>query len=178
MTQVDSDSLSARRTAIDAGQAVEQAVAALYAEPGGPIEVDFAELAGLDVLADPRHLHQILVNLLSNARKYGRPPVRVAVRRADGVAEIGVSDEGEGVPPDFVPLLFDRFSRASTGVAPTHKGTGLGLYIVDQLARANGGSVRYEPNEPRGSRFVVRVPLAPRDRSMGQNSKIGANVEV
>jgi signal transduction histidine kinase len=130
---------------------------------------------GLGVLADTRHLHQILVNLLSNAHKYGgeEAEVRVQAGRLDtALVEVVVADDGEGVPPEFVPHLFERFSRATSGVASTRTGTGLGLYIVRELVAANGGTIRYEPNRPHGSRFVVELPVDPtRVRELNATSR-------
>jgi len=141
-------------------EAVADAVDGLVAGPAEGIRVDVE--AGIAVLADARHLQQILTNLLSNARKYGDGQVRVQVGRLDRAqVEICVADGGEGVPDDFVPHLFERFSRAQSGVAPTRSGTGLGLYIVRELVEANGGTIRFEPNRPSGSRFVVELPADP-----------------
>ncbi len=115
---------------------------------------------GLVVRADPDRLVQILINYVSNALKYGRPPVVIAATAVAGNAEIRVCDEGDGVAAEFVPRLFDRFTQASQGLLRTSEGTGLGLAIVEQLARAQGGKAWYERNEPSGSRFCVRLPLA------------------
>lgn len=122
----------------------------------GELEVDCA--TDRRARADPRFARQIVVNLLTNARKYGEPPVRAEIRAAGQAVELRVSDRGPGVPPAFVPQLFERFSRA----AEDHKdeGTGLGLSIVKELSRALGGEVHYEPVEPTGARFVVSLPAA------------------
>lgn len=74
-----------------------------------------------------------------------------------------VADHGEGVPHDFVPHLFERFTRATTGSAVTQKGTGLGLYIVWQLAHVNRARVTYQDNRPSGARFVLHLAAAPAD---------------
>ncbi len=74
-----------------------------------------------------------------------------------GGVTISLRDHGEGVPPEFVPRLFDRFSRAATGIAATVGGTGFGLYLVRQLAHANNGDATYEPAEPTGSIFSVHL---------------------
>jgi signal transduction histidine kinase len=113
----------------------------------------------LRVQADPAYLDEIVVNLVENADKYGAPPVIVRARQVGDVVELTVVDHGPGVPADFVPRLFERYTRPDD--TPHHlRGTGLGLYLVDKLARALGGSVRYEPNDPHGSRFVVTLPGA------------------
>ena len=113
---------------------------------------------GLRALADPHRLAQVLTNFISNALKYGQPPVRVTGRAVDDEVEICVSDEGAGVPDDFVPLLFEKFSQASRGPSRTAGGTGLGLAIVHRLVQAQSGRVWYEPGEPKGSRFCLRLP--------------------
>jgi signal transduction histidine kinase len=113
----------------------------------------------LYVLADPAHVDEIVVNLVENAGKYGAPPITVQARRMDDVVELTVCDRGSGVPEEFVPRLFERFSRAGSTLRQ-RSGSGLGLYLVDKLARASGGSVHYRPNHPQGSCFVVRLPAA------------------
>ena len=70
---------------------------------------------------------------------------------------ISLRDHGEGVPPEFVPRLFDRFSRAATGIAATVGGTGFGLYLVRQLALANNGDASYARAQPTGSVFSVHL---------------------
>jgi hypothetical protein len=94
-------------------------------------------------------------NLLINALKHGTPPVRVGVRVPDGHVEIMVSDAGAGVTEAMRPRLFNRFATGRS-----RGGTGLGLYIVRELARAQGGEAYYEPpttEHPSGV-FVLRMP--------------------
>lgn len=107
---------------------------------------------------DAGHLAQIVQNLVSNARKYGAPPITLTVQHVGADTEVAVSDRGDGVDPEFVPQLFDAFTQASTGTRRSASGTGLGLAIVKSLAEVNGCEIRYEPNEPTGARFVLRVP--------------------
>jgi signal transduction histidine kinase len=117
---------------------------------------------GVLALADRVRLGQILVNYLTNARKYGGPPIVVTATEGDEHVDIVVADQGSGVPEEFVPHLFDKFSQASIGDSRTAQGTGLGLAIVERLAEAQGGRAWYEPNQPHGSRFVVRLMAAER----------------
>lgn len=119
---------------------------------GTRVDVD---LDGKRVLADPVRLDQILVNLLQNAFRYGGTHVRIEASPAGDAILLSVSDDGEGVPAPLVPRLFDSFARGDN--ATGHGGSGLGLAIVRMLAEALGGTVAYEPREPRGSRFVVRL---------------------
>lgn len=119
--------------------------------------VDANGVQDVTVLADRSHVERILGNLLGNAFKYGRAPVRLTTRRHRGTVTIDVVDAGEGVPEEFVPDLFARFTRAASGVALQKKGTGLGLYIARTLANANGGDLTYRPATSGGSRFALTV---------------------
>ena len=104
------------------------------------------------VVVDPGRFAQMLGNLLVNAIQHGLPPVRIgATRRAEDV-EITVLDSGPGVPPEARDRLFERFGT-TTG------GTGLGLYIVRELARAHGGDVAYRESD---AAFVLTLPLGRR----------------
>jgi signal transduction histidine kinase len=112
----------------------------------------------LIVRVDPQHLARILDNYVQNASKYGEPPVRIEATRAGDMVEVRVLDHGQGVPPEFVPGLFGKFTRAHTPATRAQKGSGLGLSIVRGLAEANGGQARYEPGVPDGSCFIVQLP--------------------
>ncbi|MET3721120.1 MULTISPECIES: HAMP domain-containing sensor histidine kinase [unclassified Arthrobacter] len=123
----------------------------------------------LSVNGDASQLRQVLVNLLSNARKHTTPGTTVvsSVRKsADGNAEISVTDDGGGIPPDFVDHVFSRFARADAarkGTAPesgpgASEGTsGLGLSIVQSIIEAHGGTVEVK-SRPGRTEFVLRLP--------------------
>lgn len=108
----------------------------------------------------PEHLDRMLSNLVSNAVKYGAEPVVEVSAPPGGRVRIAVVDHGPGVPAEFVPELFERFSR-SDETSSTAKGTGLGLFIVRELARAGDGEVTHEPTPGGGATFVVDLPAAP-----------------
>ena len=108
------------------------------------------------VAADRRRLVQILTNLLSNAITHGAPPVGVAARRLGETVEFSVCDGGRGVSEADVPKLFTKFAQLGSA----ERGTGLGLFIVRELTRAQGGDVRYERSSDGGSCFVVKLPAA------------------
>jgi signal transduction histidine kinase len=110
------------------------------------------------VLTDPLRFQQMLSNLLSNARKYGKAPFRVRIASQGSQVSIDVEDNGPGVPEDFRPHLFQEYSRAA---GTTARGTGLGLFVVRALAEAQGGSVSYAPRRPTGSVFTLRLPAVP-----------------
>jgi PAS domain S-box-containing protein len=112
---------------------------------------------GVTAWVQPGHLAQIVTNLLSNARKYGGGATTLTAGTDGPTVRIAVHDAGPGVPGELRPHLFERFSRA-LDTTKTVKGTGLGLYIVRELARANGGDVHYEPAPGGGSIFVLTLP--------------------
>ena len=118
------------------------------------IEVDVPHEATLR--ADPERLGQALDNLLDNALRHGAPPICLTGTVTEQV-HIRVTDGGPGVPAELVPGLFDRFAKAGP-----HQGTGLGLYLVRQIARELGGDAQYHPptsNEP--AAFEMSFPGAP-----------------
>ena len=110
------------------------------------------------VHVDPFHLRQILANLLANADRHGAPPVIVVVEAGDGQARLSVIDRGDGVPENFAPQLFDRFTRPEQTGSAQRSGSGFGLHIVRELVRANGGTIRYQPAVPTGARFEITFP--------------------
>ncbi|MEO8452645.1 MAG: ATP-binding protein, partial [Gemmatimonadota bacterium] len=104
---------------------------------------------------------RVLVNLVDNAHKYAPPgtPIAVTARVAGDTLEIAVADQGSGVPALEVERIFEPFYRAP-GLAPDVGGTGLGLAISRQLARAQGGDIRYRPAAGGGSVFTLTLPAA------------------
>ena len=119
-------------------------------------EVELPE--AVTIAADRDHVVRILVNLLSNAEKYGAPPVRLWAAARSTLVEVRVSDAGAGVPADFRSRLFERFARGPR--QHQVEGTGLGLAIVRGLALANGGDAAYEDVAAGGWCFRVDLPLA------------------
>ena len=82
------------------------------------------------------------------------------INAIDGFVEIAVDDEGPGIRESERTLIFERFWRGSSTRHSGSRGTGLGLALVAEHARLHGGSVRVEPVTPRGSRFVLRLPMS------------------
>jgi len=113
------------------------------------------------VFADPQRLQQIVWNLLSNAVKFtprgGRVEVEIGERESQ--IEITVSDTGQGINPDFLPHVFDRFRQAEASTTRKHGGLGLGLAIVRHLVELHGGKVTADsPGEGQGAIFTVSLP--------------------
>ena len=155
---LDSGQLEAHVQSVDLGDAIREVVEALAMERA---DVSTSGADHARVHADPVHLHQILSNLLSNARKYGGGHVHVATAVEDDDVVIRVEDDGPGVDPEFVPHLFDRFSRSATSRSGTQRGTGLGLAIVRDLLDMNKGSIDYALSPRGGAQFAVRLRQAP-----------------
>jgi signal transduction histidine kinase len=113
----------------------------------------------LAVAADPRLLRRALANLLQNAARYGAPPVALGWSAVDGSALLWVQDAGAGVPEAERARIFEPFYQAP-GRAEGEGGVGLGLSLVDEIARHHGASVWVEAAVGGGARFVLRWPLA------------------
>lgn len=113
------------------------------------------------VYADPRAVSTVFRNLVNNALKFtpSGGEIRLSARVVSGGVEMAVSDDGIGIPPDKLSKLFKLASGASFGTAG-EKGTGLGLVLCQELVKLNGGNIRVESRDGRGSTFFVTWPLA------------------
>lgn len=120
-------------------------------------EVELAIDPELELETDPLAFERVASNLLENALRYGRPPVRVRLDAGNPVRLV-VEDRGEGIDPEFVPRLFERFTRSETSYSQRRDGAGLGLAIAASFAKAVGGTLSYEPANPRGARFTFLLP--------------------
>lgn len=131
-----------------------------------------ADAKGVDIIigtacdgaaaGDSAVLQQVFWNLIGNAIKFtprgGR--VEIAVVEAGGHTLVSVSDTGEGIDPEFLPYVFDRFMQGDSTPTRVHGGLGIGLSIVKQLVEAHGGTVEAaSPGKQKGSRFTVSLPV-------------------
>ena len=113
----------------------------------------------LQVVADRGRLTQVLVNLLTNAVRYGNGHIRLLVHSANGHVEFEVHDNGPGVPKKHEEAIWDRFERGIHRLDATIPGTGIGLSIARSLVEAHGGTIKYRRSEQLGgSCFTVSVP--------------------
>jgi signal transduction histidine kinase len=127
---------------------------ALVAEECARYDVTDLEGEPVHMQGDPRLLARLVRNLLENARRHGRPPVRVRLRSRAGAIELAVTDAGPGIPEGERERLFTAFHRGGDG-----KGHGLGLSLVRQIARQHGGEARYgDAGESGAYGFVVTLP--------------------
>jgi signal transduction histidine kinase len=148
---------------VDPRRVVEAALETMApaAQAKGITVVPLLDTGVATVRGDFARLQQIVCNLLSNAIKFtpsgGKVDVCLAHRNEE--AEISVSDSGQGIKPEFLPLVFDRFRQEDGSISRRHGGLGLGLAIVRHLVELHAGSVEaFSAGEGKGSRFVVRLP--------------------
>lgn len=144
---------------LDANPALERErvdLLALAAEEAARYDEAALEGESLIVPGDARLIRRLIRNLLDNARRHGRPPVRVAVRRDGTHAILDVIDAGPGIPERERESVFAPFHRLGT----ESTGTGLGLSLCRQIARLHGGDVAVHPLPEAQSCFRVRLPLA------------------
>jgi heavy metal sensor kinase len=125
---------------------------------GRAIEVATASNGTVD--GDRLRLEQALGNLVDNALRHGAGTVRLEARRENGSVALRVSDEGVGFPPSFLPRAFERFSRADD--ARTRGGAGLGLALVDAVARAHGGAANARNRADGGAEVTLTIPATNR----------------
>jgi PAS domain S-box-containing protein len=112
------------------------------------------------VYVDRGMWEKIVLNLISNAFKFTfEGEIEVSLGKSGDNAELRVRDTGVGIPEQEIPRLFDRFHRVENARSRTHEGSGIGLALVQELARFHGGSVRVESTEGKGTTFFVSVPL-------------------
>ena len=152
LARADEGELRLRREPISTRELLE-AVARRFAATGREVEVDAP--AGLTVSGDRLRLEQALGNLVDNALRYGSGTVRLVARQDDAGVVLSVADEGEGFPAAFLPHAFERFTRAEVGRA--RGAAGLGLALVEAIARAHGG--RATAGNPPGGGGVVTLFL-------------------
>jgi signal transduction histidine kinase len=149
---------------VDPRRVVEAALETMHpaAQTKGLKIVPLLDINAGTVRGDFARLQQVVCNLLSNAIKFTDAGGHIEVclaRRSDEV-EISVADSGQGIKPEFLPLVFDRFRQEDGSISRRHGGLGLGLAIVRHLVELHAGSVEAQSaGEGRGARFVVRLPV-------------------
>lgn len=144
-------------------------LAGIAADAAGDFQASFAaagvgfarQLHPARVLGDPGRLHQIIANLLSNALKFtpSAGQVRMTLAAAGGQARLEVADTGPGISPEDQPKVFDRLWRGAHAAGTA--GSGIGLAVAAELARAHHGKIELASEPGHGSRFTLSLPLAP-----------------
>jgi two-component system, OmpR family, sensor kinase len=159
LARADEGRLPLRRGAVPIGDLFET-VARRFgprADEGGRTLAVSAP-AGETIVADRLRLEQALGNLVDNALRHGSGVIRLEAERRDGDLALRVSDEGDGFPPSFLPHAFERFARADE--ARTRGASGLGLAIVDAVARAHGATAEAANREEGGAVVSLVLPAA------------------
>jgi len=128
--------------------------------------------SGILIFGDPDRLLQMASNVLSNAVKFtpSGGTVQVKLCRGESCIKFIVSDTGEGIDPNFLPHVFDRFRQGNSTLTRKHGGLGLGLAIVQHIVELHGGGIRAESaGIGKGSTFEIKLPIfTPVDESSSQ----------
>ena len=137
------------------------AARAQAAAKGIALQADLPEDLPL-VNVDPQRIGQVLGNLLSNALTHtpSGGQVIVTAKARESEVELSISDTGEGIPPEHLPYIFERFYRADKSRSRATGGTGLGLAIARQLVEAHGGRIEVESEVGQGAAFTFTLPVA------------------
>ena len=164
ISRIDQGKISLRKERIALQTILESAI-----ETSRPLIDAARHTLTLEILSEPVWLEadhtriaQVVSNLLNNAAKYTPPggQIRLAAKRADGLAEIEVSDNGVGIPADMQSRIFEIFTQVKTPDTRSPDGLGIGLALVKQLVGLHEGTITLESGGPnRGSSFTVRLPM-------------------
>lgn len=156
--RLEANRLSLDPDLFDLGELIEDVAKMVF--PTGGRKSSLVSLPdGVRVFADRRRVHQVIRNVMENAKKYGGDQILVEGFVLGDQYLIVVSDNGPGVPDEETQKVFEDFEQLSKGDARDSTGMGLGLPIARRLARAMGGDVWYERRFPTGSRFCFSLPL-------------------
>jgi signal transduction histidine kinase len=155
LSRLDAEAMPIHPQPLAVRQRVEELVRNAAGERRDAVHVEVP--ADLAALVDPTAFDRIVSNLVVNALRYGAEPVTVTAERSDRHFRLAVEDSGPGVPPEFVPDLFERFTRSEES---RHRagGSGLGLAIARSYAQAHRGDLLYEQAQPHGARFKLVLP--------------------
>jgi signal transduction histidine kinase len=167
LDRMESGRMKLDRERVDLGARVTEAVDHGRPNAAGHRFVVELDTAAIEIWADRDRITQVLTNLVSNAVKYSPAggTITVGTTRLDDAAHVWVRDEGMGIPPESLELVFERYSRLETAATRTIQGTGLGLPIVREIVQAHGGRVWAENNVGKGSTFHVTLPFSARSET-------------
>ncbi|OKH23135.1 ATP-binding protein [Chroogloeocystis siderophila] len=126
------------------------------------------------VMGDASRLQQVIWNLLSNAIKFTPESGLIAVEleRVERYAQVTISDNGQGIQPDFLPYVFDRFRQEDSSITRRFGGLGLGLAISRQIVEAHGGTIAVQsPGVGQGATFILKLPLITTPQKLPANTE-------
>jgi signal transduction histidine kinase len=160
LSRLEAGVVELERREVDLHTTVADAVRTVTASrPGPPVVVDVAD--GLRAAVDDGRVQQVLVNLLTNARRHGPADSEVVVegrRLLGGAVELAVIDAGPGIPPRELERVFDRFHRSDPDRTASRGGSGLGLAISREIVERHGGHLAVDPSHRPGCRIVLTLP--------------------
>jgi len=164
LSKIEAGKVSIAPEQVHPGAVIEQVVDTLL-PLAAEQDIDLEEIVeeGLPTFqSDPIRLHQILLNLGSNAVKFThRGGVILEARREGDAMVFVVRDTGIGIPAEALETIFDEFRQVDGSITREYSGTGLGLSVSRQLARLLGGDIEVSSREGEGSTFTLRLPLTP-----------------
>ena len=180
VTRVARGKIDLQKARVDLGDVARRAVEdyrTLFSGRDVSLELR-VEVGPIAVDADPVRLGQVLGNLLHNAAKFTSPGGRAVVvvgLAGPGTAVVTVRDDGAGIAPELLHLVFEAFTQGETTLARSRGGLGLGLALVKGLVELHGGSVEARSDGPgRGAEFLVRLPLAPERPALNEPARAAA----
>jgi CheY-like chemotaxis protein len=168
VSRIVSGKLDLEVTTVDLAGVIDAAIDSVrptLLAKGLEVRLDIAA-SGACVLGDARRLQQVVWNLLTNAIKFTPATGHIDVRldRAGRIARLSVRDDGEGIAPDVLPRIFERFKQGDASPTREHGGLGLGLAIVRHVVEAHAGAVSaYSEGHGRGAEIVVDLPIGEPD---------------
>lgn len=171
LSRIEADKFSPPDRAVGIAALIAEVArsASVGTEDGGEKRVIVTPIApDVTVLGDQMQLSQLLHNLIGNALKYGRPntSVRVNAKPVDGgMVQVVIADEGEGIPPEHLPRLTERFYRVDPSRSRAMGGTGLGLAIVKHIVERHRGRLDIRSEVGVGTTVLVLLPSAPGDHA-------------
>lgn len=162
LSKIDAQKLEVKETSIDLYDLLKSTLSnydALAKQQQLQLHFNYQIANDFKIIGDPDKLERILNNYLSNAVKYTDKDgaVTLSVRKEEEVLEFAVSDTGQGIKPEEIPHIFDRFYQASN--AENRGGTGIGLALCKELAELMGGQVWVESKLHQGSTFYLKLPV-------------------
>jgi signal transduction histidine kinase len=163
LSRIESGRLAIHRSAVSLAASTETVLESVRpAAERKDIALEYAVEGPIPpVLGDEERLQQIVSNLVGNAIKFTPPAghINVSLRSVSGLVELSVADTGEGIAPEFLPHVFERFQQASAARGGGASGLGIGLAIVEHLVKAHDGAIHVTSEGPgRGSTFTVTMP--------------------
>jgi signal transduction histidine kinase len=122
------------------------------------LRVDASAVGAVQVVGERARLERALANVVDNAARHAASAVSVSLVAQDGVAELAVTDDGPGIPPERRDEVFERFTRLDGARTASSGGTGLGLAIARDIVQAHGGTIAVDPGHHPGARVVITLP--------------------